>query len=186
MKLYTDFKLKHRPLRDNMQIEWSEFKKKVDENIFCNYQLVDKPPFPGYAINLGQFSCPSKLFFNTEPLWDKSIENKRINVATLMNQIKANLDEKLENHYGNSIPDTTSSHFLLHLTVANILKNKYSNEKIMNEHMIMDCMIQIGRTEGRKGNIYADHVFPCVVLTIEDYLKFRKTTKNMFKINDEN
>ncbi|CAF1561908.1 unnamed protein product, partial [Rotaria sp. Silwood1] len=43
----------------------------------------------------------------------------------------------------------------------------------------MDCMIKIGQTAGRKGNIYSEYVFPLVVLTIEDYLKFRKTTTNM-------
>lgn len=185
MKLYTDFSLKHRPLRDNMQIEWSQFGKQVNENVFGNYHPMITLVIPAYAINLGKFSCPSKLFFNTEPLWRKNMENKRISIATLLDYIKEKLDNKLREQYGNIVPSTTSAHFLLHLTVADVLESKYSNEEIISEQMIMDCMIQIGRTAGRKGNIYADNVFPCVVLTIEDYLKFRKTTKNNIH-SDEN
>jgi hypothetical protein len=187
MKLYTDFALKHRPIRDNMQIEWSEFAEKVNENVFGNYHSMSETSIPGYAINLGKFSCPSKFFFRTEPLWRKNMENRRIHITTLMNEIKTNLDQKLEDFYGNVTPNSSSAHFLLHLTVANVLENnKYSNEEIINEQMIMDCMISIGRTAGRKGNIYADTVFPFIVLTIEDYLKLRKTTKNMIQVNDEN
>jgi len=187
MKLYTDFSLKYRPLRDNMQIEWSKFEKQVNENVFGNYHSMPIEVIPGYAINLGKFSCPSKLFFNTEPLWEKDIENKYINMTTLMNQIKKKLDHKIEDQYGNAVPNKSSSHFLLHLTVADVLENdKYLNEDIINEQMIMDCMIRIGQTAGKKGNIYADTVFPFVVLTIKDYLKFRRTTKNMIEINDEN
>jgi hypothetical protein len=186
MKLYTDFALKHQPFRDNMQINWSKFEQEVNTNVFGNYHSVSVSTIPGYAINLGKFSCPSKLFFNTEPLWRKSIENKRINITQLMNHLKDNLDEKLTDFYGSIVPNTSSAHFLLHLTVADVLESKYSNEEIINDQMIMDCMIKVGRTAGRKGNIYADNVFRCVVVTIDDYLRFRKTTKNMIRIDDEN
>ncbi|CAF1345759.1 unnamed protein product [Rotaria sordida] len=185
MKLYTDFALKHRPFRDNMQIEWSEFEKKVNEDVFGHYHSMSVSVIPDYAINLGQFSCPSKLFFNTEPLWRQDIENKRINVTKLMNEIKINLDNKLKDYYGNAIPNTSSAHCLLHRIVADVLENKYPYDELMNEQMIIDCIIHIGRTAGRKGNIYADYVFPYIVLTIEHYLKFRKTTKNMTKPNDD-
>ncbi|CAF4600554.1 unnamed protein product, partial [Rotaria sp. Silwood2] len=185
MKLYTDFALKYRPLRDNMQIEWSKFEKKVNEDVFGHYHTMSLSVIPGYTINLGRFSCPSKLFFNTEPLWRQDIENKRINITTLMNEIKVNLDNKLKEYYGNAIPNTSSAHCLLHNTVATVLENKYANDELMNEQMIMDCMIHIGQTAGRKGNIYADYIFPYVVLIIEHYLKFRKITKNMTKPNDE-
>ncbi len=40
-------------------------------------------------------------------------------------------------------------------------------------------MIHIGRNTGNKGDIYADYIFPSVVSTIKDYLKLRKTTKNL-------
>jgi hypothetical protein len=187
MKIYTGFALKHQPFRDNMQIKWPEFEKKVNENVFGNYHSVSISAIPGYAINLGKFSCPSKLFFNTEPLWKKSMENRRINITTLMHHIKTNLDEKLEYLYGNIVPNSTSGHILLHLTVANVLeRNKYSNEEIINEQMIIDCMIRIGQTAGRKGNIYDERVFPSVVLTIDDYLKFRKITKNMIRGSNGN
>ncbi|CAF5144924.1 unnamed protein product [Rotaria sp. Silwood1] len=51
--------------------------------------------------------------------------------------------------------------------------------------MIMGFMIDIGRTAGRKGNIYADDVLLKIILTVEHYLKFHKTTKNMIKTDDE-
>jgi hypothetical protein len=187
MKLYTDFSLKYQPLRDNMQIEWSKFEKQVNENLFGNYHSVPITVIPGYAINLGKFSCPSKLFFNTEPLWTKDMENKRIHITTLMNQIEGKLGQKIEDQYGSIVPNSSSAHFLLHFTVAKVLENgKYLNENLISEQMIMDCMIRIGRTAGKKGNIYADTVFPFVVLTIKDYLNFRRTTKNMIQINNGN
>jgi hypothetical protein len=37
MKLYTDFSLKTSTICDNMQTEWSESIKKVNENVFGNY-----------------------------------------------------------------------------------------------------------------------------------------------------
>ncbi|CAF3770213.1 unnamed protein product [Adineta steineri] len=186
MKLYIDFSLKHRPLRDNMQIEWSEFDGNVNKNIFGSYHLVSAVSIPSYAINLGSFSCPSKLFFNTEPLWDNNLENKNINIVTLMNQLKTNLDNKLRNLYGSCVPNNSSAHILLHRIVAETLETKHGNEEIMNEEMIMNCMIRIGQTGGRKGNIYAEYVFSQVVLAIENYLKFRQITQNKFKVNDEN
>ncbi|CAM4902989.1 unnamed protein product [Rotaria socialis] len=185
MKLYADFALKHQPLRDNMQIEWYKFEKMANENVFGHYHALPMSSFPGYAINLGRFSCPSKLFFNAEPLWTKDIENKRINITTVMNQIKQSLDRKLHDHYGNAVPNSSSAHCLLHSTVAEILEDKYPHDESINDYMILDCMIHIGRTAGRKGNIYGDHIFPCVILTIEHYLIFRRTTKNMAKLDDE-
>ncbi|CAF3514551.1 unnamed protein product [Rotaria sp. Silwood1] len=185
MKLYTDFALKYRPLRDNMQIEWLQFEEKVNEDVFGHYHSIHASIIPGYAINLGRFSCPSKLFFIREPLWKQDIENKRINITTLMNEIKVNLDNKMKDYYGNATPNSFSAHFLLHRTVADVLEDKYPHDELMNEQMIMDCMIHIGRTAGRKGNIYADNIFRYVVLTIENYLNFRKTTKNMAKLDHE-
>ena len=185
MKLYTDFALKYRPLRDNMQIEWSKFEREVNDNVFGDYLFLSKVSIPGYTINLGKFSCPSKLFFNIEPLWEKDMENKQINIITLMNQIKTSLEKKLKGLYGNAVPSISSGHFLLHMIVADVLESKYSNEEIMTEQMIMDCIICIGRTVGRKGNIYAEWVFSSVVLTIEDFLKFRQITKNMIQLDDD-
>jgi hypothetical protein len=66
-----------------------------------------------------------------------------------MQQIKTNLDQKLEIHYGNIVPDRSSAHLLLQRTVANILENRCSNEEIINEETIMDCLIQLGRTAGK-------------------------------------
>jgi hypothetical protein len=102
-----------------------------------------------------------------------------------MEQIKFNLDDELKHLYGNAVPNQSSGHTLLHRFVAEILENTYENEDIINEEMIMNCMIRIGQTAGRKGNIYADYVFPAVVITIEDYLKFRKTTKNRIQVHNE-
>ena len=184
MKLYTEFARKHRPLREKMHIEWSKFEREVNENVFGNYHR-QSTFFPGYAINLGPFSCPSKLFFHSEPLWGKPMENQRLDVSTLMIRLHANLEIKLEGHYGSVVPDTSSAHFLLHRTVADVLETKYSNEDKISDQMILDCMIRLGRTAGRKGNIYADRVFQIVVLTIEDYLKFRRTTKNMLEADSE-
>ncbi|CAF1491639.1 unnamed protein product [Rotaria sp. Silwood1] len=185
MKLYTNFTLKYREIRENMQIKWLEFEKKVNKNVFGYYHSKSETAIAGYAINLGKFSCSSKLFFNTEPLWQNDINNKRINITILMNDIKENFNNKMKNYYGNVEPNNSSAHFLLHKTVANIIETKYFNDELINEYMIMDCMIDIGQTAGRKGNIYADDVFLKIVLTIEHYLKFRKTTKNMIKIDDE-
>ena len=42
------------------------------------------------------------------------------------------------------------------------------------------------KTGGRAGNIYAPAVFVFVVLTIEDYLKFRRRMPNMFRSENEN
>lgn len=186
MKLYTDLARKYRPLRENMHIEWSEFESEVNENVFGNYYPEPLSYFPGYAINLGPFSCPSKLFFHTKPLWGKSMENKRVNVGTLMAQVQENLKTELVVHYGSVVPDTRSAHCLLHRTVAHVLGTNYFNEDEISDQMIIDCMVRLGRTAGRKGNIYADHVFRSVVLTIEDYLEFRRTTKNMLEPDNEN
>ncbi|CAF1382356.1 unnamed protein product, partial [Rotaria sordida] len=185
MKLYTNFTLKYQSVRENMQIEWSNFEKKVNENVFGYYHSKVATAIAGYAINLGKFSCSSKLFFNTEPLWRHDIDNKRINITILMNEIKENFNNKMKDYYGNVEPNNSSAHFLLHKTVANVLETKYSNDELINDYMIMDCMIDIGQTAGRRGNIYADDVFLKIVLTIEHYLKFRKTTKNMMKIDNE-
>ncbi|UJR07771.1 hypothetical protein I4U23_012054 [Adineta vaga] len=185
MKLYTDFVLKHRSFRDNMQISWSKLTEDVNIQVFGNYHSVSELIIPAYAINLGRFSCPSKLFFNRESLWNTDVENKRINVTTLMNQLKINLDSKLKKSYGSSTPNHTSAHFTLHAIVAEILEEMHPNQEKMTDDMIMNCMIRIGKTAGRKGNIYADIVFQVAVITIEDYLKFRQTTINRIQIDHD-
>ncbi|CAF1527342.1 unnamed protein product [Rotaria sp. Silwood1] len=180
MKLYTDFALKYREVRENMQIQWPDLIKMVDKHVFGTYHSPSKILLTSYAINLGRFSCPSKLFFFTEPLWDMNMNNQRINLTTLANQLKAKLDQKLTEWYGNSTPNASSAHTMLHSIVASVLEEYHdTNAETITAPMIMDCMIKIGQTAGRKGNIYSEHVFPLVVLTIEDYLKFRKTTPNM-------
>ena len=186
MKIYTDFCLKHRPLRDNMQINWSEFVDTVNQTVFGNYHSCSLTSIPGYAIYVGKFSCPSKLFFFTEPLWDSSIDQKLIHISTLMDRIKDNLDVKLNVFFGNSTPNSSSAHFCLHSTVASILEDRYPNANEINEEIIMNCLIELGRTAGRKGNIYADITFPSLVLTIDHFLKFRRTNRNRFAANDEN
>ncbi|CAF0945235.1 unnamed protein product [Rotaria sp. Silwood1] len=91
----------------------------------------------------------------------------------------------MKDYYGNIEPNNSSAHFLLHMTAADVLATKYPNHELMNEQMIMGFMIDIGRTAGRKGNIYTDDVLLKVILTIEHYLKFHKTTKNVIKTDDE-
>lgn len=185
MKIYNDFTLKYQQFRRNMYIEWSTLEKQVDQTLFGHFFSSPGSKCLGFAINLGRYSSPSKLFFYTEPLWTEDMQNKRINIATLTNQIKRILDGKMVNYYGNSIPTTRSAHFLLHSTIARVLEDKYPHEELMNDHMIMDCMVQIGQTAGRKGNIYTKDIFPQVVLAIENYLTFRRTMQNMAKPDNE-
>ncbi|CAF1092901.1 unnamed protein product [Adineta ricciae] len=185
MKLYTDFAIKYRALREKMEIQWPELKKLVNGKVFGNYHTPLKTMVPSYAINLGRFSCPSKLFFGMEPLWDKDVENKRIDLRTLIDQVKQNFDHKLRQFYGSCTPNQTSGHFLLHSIVAQVLEDIHPNETTISEEMIMNCMIHLGHTAGRKGNIYADYVFPYVVVTIEDYLRLRQTTINRSHVDQD-
>lgn len=179
-KLYNDICLKHRLFRDNMKIEWSEFEQMVNKELFPTTHVKPSPFIPGYAVNLGRFSCPSKLFFNNEPLWDENIKDTRINATTLMEQLKTNLHKILNDRYGSRVPDEFSSHFLLHRIIADIIETHYPNEEVINEEMVIDCMLKLRESgEQKKGNVHANYIFTCVALTIEDYLRFRKTTKNM-------
>ncbi|CAF1217126.1 unnamed protein product [Rotaria sp. Silwood1] len=179
MKLYTDFALKYREVCQNMQIQWSDLIKMVDKDVFDNYHSPSKILLASYAINLGRFSCPSKLFFFTEPLWNTNVNNQRINLTTLGNQLKTKLDQKLTEWYGNSTLVSSSAHTILHSIVASVVEEHYTNTETITAQMIMDCMVKIGQTANRKDNIYSENAFPLVVLTIEDYLKFRKITTNM-------
>ncbi|CAF4784350.1 unnamed protein product [Rotaria sp. Silwood1] len=61
MKLNTEFALKYQLFRDNMQMLWSKFQKKVNEDLFGHYHSIHASIIPEYAINLERFSCPINL-----------------------------------------------------------------------------------------------------------------------------
>ncbi|CAF0804459.1 unnamed protein product [Didymodactylos carnosus] len=183
MKLYTAFALQHKMIRD-MNVDWNAATKSATENVFRNSHKLSKILIPAYAINLGRFSCPSKFFFHTKPLWSSSVENKRVNITALMNEVKTNLDKELKEANGSVAPNNQSAHFPLHLIVAEVLTEKYANVDNITDEMVMDCMVRMARTAGKKGNIYAEYVFNGVAVTIVDYLKFRKETKNWATSNE--
>ena len=179
MKLYTEFARQHQHMRGPMRIEWSSLEQQVNQTVFAHCVTPLDYVIPAYAINLGAHSSPSKFFFRDVPLWSKEVENTRINLTLLMNQVKVNLDAKLREYYGVCVPKRSSGHFPVHTTVAQVIESGYPNDDEINERMVLDCLMHIVRTAGRKGNIYDPNVFQCVVLVIEDYLIFRRSTQNM-------
>ena len=58
-----------------------------------------------------------------------------------MNHLKENLQQKSDDSYENIVPNKSGARFLLHLTVVDVLGNKYPKEEITNDRMIMDCGI---------------------------------------------
>ena len=179
MKLFIEFALKHRPLRDQLDLNWNEINAEVNGKLFGQYHPISEMISPSYSINLGRYSCPSKLFFAREPLWRKEIEYTRISLQTFVDQIKETLDERLKNTYGSVNPNQHSGHVSIHLIVAEIVENQYPQVDQMNEEMIRDCLLRLSRTRGHAGNMYSNTIFLEIVLLIDDYLKFRRQTKNM-------
>ena len=186
MKLFADFALKHSAVRETMEIDWEALTKQVDEQVFGLYHSPREQIIPPFAINLGPWSCPSKLFFLDEPLWSEHQANKRITLAVLMNTLKTNLDDRMTEFFGSAVPNQSSARFALHRVVADVLESLYPTDDDLHEEMIVNCLLQLSRKEGRAGNIYATKVFSVVVLAIEDYLKFRRRTKSFIRSNNEN
>ena len=160
-----------------MNAQWIETAKMVNTSVFENYHELVNTIVPEYTLNLGKYSCPSKLFFCTKPLWDKMNENQRVPVSVLSKQLIDNLHQELCRKYGNAVPDRSTAHFSVHSTVAGVIEDNYTNAETMTDEMIVDCLVEPSRTDGKKGNIYGDTVFPAVVLAIQDYLRFRKAAK---------
>ena len=186
MKLFTDFSLNYQPVRETMEIDWEELRRQVNDKLFGTYHYWTERRIPSFAINLGPWSCPSKLFFLTEPLWGEDQVNQRIALPVLMNTLKVNVNRRLLEVFGSSTPNRFSAHFPLHRVVADVLESLYPTEDNLQDEMIMECLIRLSRTRGRTGNIYAPEAFSAVVLTIEDYLTFRRRTQSFFRSDNEN
>lgn len=185
MRLYTDFALQHGWFRGDMIVDWQRITQAINNAVFGNHHQVPDSRVSSFVINLGKFSCSSKLFFYDEPLWTDAQSHRWIPLSTLMNELRTNLERKMRACFGSATPNQSSGHFILHLLVAEVLEELYPNEDVINDEMIMNCMIRVGRTAGRKGDIYVDTVFPCVVIAVEDYLQFRRATESRLRANDE-
>ena len=156
MKLFADFALKHSAaVRETMEIDWEALTKQVDEQVFGFYHSSTEYKMPRFAINLCPWLCPNKLFFLAEPLWKESQVDKRITLAVLMNTLKRNLDDRLTDFFGSSVPNQFSAHFDLHHVVADVLEGLYSTDDDLHEEMIVNCLVRLSLKEGRAGNIYA-------------------------------
>ncbi|CAF1492158.1 unnamed protein product [Adineta ricciae] len=136
----------------------------------------------GYVINLGQHSCPSKLFLGVTPLWDESMENQRISVVDLARRVQLKLNEQLKKRSNGVVANQSILYFPLHPAVAEVIENSYSHDENITDEMILDCMVRLTQIQSNQKPIDPCLRFSALVLAIEDYLKFRKTTINMTNI----
>ncbi|CAF1492186.1 unnamed protein product [Adineta ricciae] len=158
IKLYNNLAYRYESIRGDFNIQWDEVVKLVDEDLLNASRMPSDIYISGYVINLGQHSRPSKLFLGVTPLWDESMENQRISVVDLARRVQSKLNEQLKKRSNGAVANQSILYFPLHLAVAEVIENSYSHNENITDEMILDF------------------------LTIEDYLKFRKTTINMTNI----
>jgi hypothetical protein len=171
VSMFTSFEKKNPKYLINLL---SDVKEHINHSKFGKYIIVQNEKIPSYAIYNGNESCPSKLWFHQESLFD-NISNGKHNINDLSNMLQKALCEKMITTYASYYPNGTSPHVMLHKIVATVIEQKYPNETEISTSMIISCMKKLAETNGNYGDIYKQRQIKHIIVGIIDFLKIRKT-----------
>jgi deoxyinosine 3'endonuclease (endonuclease V) len=183
LNTYKSLTLKSKHFRD-IGVANTDIIPVINKQKFGKYKKLPKTDLISFGIYNGEYSCPTKLWFLSEPLWDASWNKKLLPFQTIADQLRLNLVNKLGTCYGSNYPNETSSHVMLHKIVAETLEKEYKHVKSPSDDilddMIIQCMTKLRKTEGKYGNIYQLELINEVTALIFDFCQLRQTCPDYY------
>jgi len=142
------------------------------------HKRVENIVTPAYAFYNGEYSAPSKLFFNDQLLFDVDEITVPIRVMDFVELLQERLDMKLVETYGSAVPNNRSAHIKMHKIVAHVIETQFKDVGFVAlgntvspqlYDIMLSCVREIKRTRGHEGNIFSKSTLENMVYCILNF-----------------
>lgn len=155
-----------------------DIKPIIQEIKFNKYHNDYYKYVPAFVTYNGQYSCPTKFWYNEDPLFTIDMHLKTYSLPDLVTILRENLTKKMVDNYGSFYPNSISAHTMLHRTVALVMETEFKNINEYNNQMVYSCMKVFASTNGNYGNIYSSDLLLETIAIVHNFCDIRKDFKN--------